>query len=326
MSSRLVQSVQTPALLHPAPSCQPNDNTRLIHEQALTLLDSLPLLIYLVDWPTRQIIYSNSDAASFFAHFQTSDGTGLDAVEARIHPADRQVYRELLARLNRAEDPVTPTTELRLRDHRREWRWSLCRVMALSNTPCVLFCFEDITPHKTLEEQLRKQCYLDALTGLYNRAYFEAELARLEISQDYPIGLIVMDTDNLKQVNDQDGHPAGDALLQRLAHCLKAAFRRSDLVARIGGDEFAVLLPHTDDCLLKNMVDRVTLVLDRHNAAHSDHPLHVSIGAAIGRYGEPLSNVFRRADEAMYREKQWRKATRSEKLCWPKLYSFEVRS
>ncbi len=308
MNSVLVQSVQTPALIHRARPHQANNNTQLMPEQALTLLNSLPFMIYLVDWPKRQVIYSNLDAETCFARFQNSGSPlSLNVVEEQIHRADRQAYHQLLAQLDQSEERTIPKAELRLRGQRRQWQWSLCQAAPLNDVPHVLFSFEDITPHKLLEEQLREQCYRDGLTGLYNRTYFEAAMTRLGTSRVRPIGLLVMDMDNLKQVNDQNGHQAGDELLRGLAHCLKSAFRRRDVVARIGGDEFAVLLPRSDQRTLKNIVKRVTSVLDEHNAAHPDWELRVSIGAAVGQYGEPLSNVFHQADEAMYREKQWRK-------------------
>ncbi|MHB8917084.1 MAG: PAS domain S-box protein, partial [Desulfocucumaceae bacterium] len=112
----------------------------------------------------------------------------------------------------------------------------------ISGESDVLVIVRDITERKKMERQLSFLSLHDPLTGLYNRAYFEQELRRLEDGRHTSAGIILCDVDGLKIVNDSLGHDAGDTLLAVTAGVIRTSFRGSDMVARIGGDEFAVLL------------------------------------------------------------------------------------
>jgi diguanylate cyclase (GGDEF)-like protein/PAS domain S-box-containing protein len=163
--------------------------------------------------------------------------------------------------------------------------------------------FRDNTDRKRAEEKLRYLSTHDILTGLYNRAFFEEELARLERSRQHPVSVIVMDVDGLKSVNDRFGHAKGDELLKRTAGVLTTAFRAEDIAARIGGDEFCVLLPNSTADVAATAIDRIRRLLEAQNSADPKHPLNLSIGASTGKKGEALTKVFKRADKAMYVEK-----------------------
>jgi diguanylate cyclase (GGDEF)-like protein/PAS domain S-box-containing protein len=168
---------------------------------------------------------------------------------------------------------------------------------------------QNITERRRAEEELRSLSIHDALTGLYNRGFFMEEMARLERGREFPVSVMMADVDGLKEINDQEGHAAGDILLKRVAQVLTTAFRAEDVVARVGGDEFAVLLPATDKTAAEVSLQRVRQVIHENNASGTGMPIHISLGVSTAGKPALLSAALRDADANMYREKRGRDAS-----------------
>jgi diguanylate cyclase (GGDEF)-like protein/PAS domain S-box-containing protein len=165
----------------------------------------------------------------------------------------------------------------------------------------------DITDHKMGEEKLKHLSLHDSLTGLYNRIYFEEEINRIEKARYDTLGVVMCDVDGLKLVNDTLGHDQGDNLLVAAARVIRESCREGDLAARIGGDEFSVILPNTTEPAVENACQRIQEAIASYNATHPELPLSISVGFAIsnGVY-KNAKELFKEADNNMYREKLYR--------------------
>ncbi len=163
---------------------------------------------------------------------------------------------------------------------------------------------QDISERKLAEAALRHKSTHDILTDLYNRVFFDEELQRLEGGRKYPVSIVMVDVDHLKQTNDSQGHAAGDALLKQVAIALTTAFRSEDVVARIGGDEFAVLLPSTGVESARISLQRVRQVINEYNSAHPEAPISISLGVSTTRQPGSLLKALKEADADMYLEKR----------------------
>lgn len=186
------------------------------------------------------------------------------------------------------------------------------RLVATENRE-VVSIVREITEEKLNEKELKYLSLHDSLTGLFNRAYFESELARLEGSRCYPITIISADLDGLKLINDTLGHKEGDRFLVAGAAVLKNALRSSDILARVGGDEFALILPQTDRSAGGEIIDRIHERMQTYNRQKKGMPLSISVGLAVSEgANQSLEETYRTADSLMYKDKLTRsKAARS---------------
>lgn len=167
----------------------------------------------------------------------------------------------------------------------------------------------DISERKRLERELQRQASTDGLTGVLNRRAFTAECERLmavALRHRRPLSLMVIDADHFKRVNDMFGHPTGDAVLKALALTLGQALRTSDVLGRLGGEEFGILLPETDAAGAREVGERLLQAVRERRIEHEGHALHVtvSIGVTVLGTGEDsFESAFLRADRALYEAK-----------------------
>jgi len=175
---------------------------------------------------------------------------------------------------------------------------------------------EEIAKRREMEEKLRKISLYDSLTDLYSRSFFEAEMKRLSMYRHSPVGIIVCDIDGLKLINDTLGHTMGDKLLKTAAQILQRCFRASDIIARIGGDEFAVLLPESSRAIVQECAWRVRKEIEEFNSQENGFGLSISIGSAVNdEHPVDMQNLFKKADDAMYKQKlQQDSSSRSAKV------------
>jgi diguanylate cyclase (GGDEF)-like protein/PAS domain S-box-containing protein len=162
----------------------------------------------------------------------------------------------------------------------------------------------DISQNKRMKKELDFSSTHDQLTGLCNRNFFEQAMVRLEKSGDGCDGVIVCDLDGLKLVNDTMGHQAGDALLIAAANILQRLFRSSDVVARVGGDEFAILLSTGGQAAVAAAAARIEEQVTVHNQTSPNLRLSLSVGFALReKSGQPIQDLFIAADNNMSRKK-----------------------
>ncbi|WP_321928622.1 putative bifunctional diguanylate cyclase/phosphodiesterase [Paraburkholderia guartelaensis] len=232
-----------------------------------------------------------------------------------VHPDDQPAFDEIWDQI-RAVPGITKAVELRCRDHRNEWRngeITFTNLLCEPGLEAMVANLHDTTKQKATEQQLTTQAFYDSLTGLPNRALL---LDRIEQSISRAsrrvgsIGLLFIDLDNFKRINDSLGHQWGDTLLAATAKRLKGCVRPADTVARLGGDEFVILLDQlTSDAsseasLLAQRI--INLLAQPFSLAGKDYFISASIGIALASATDEMREgdaLLRDADVAMYRAK-----------------------
>ena len=178
----------------------------------------------------------------------------------------------------------------------------------------VLSIARDIRKRKENEAKIKYMTFHDQLTGLYNRHYLEEEMERINSKRQLPISLIMTDLNNLKDVNDNYGHQKGDQLLQKSAELIKDSCRQEDIIARVGGDEFVVLLPQTSLAAAEEIKERIISNFDNCKL-NEGISLSIAVGSATKRHqAESFNEVMKRAEQRMYINKLKCKSTEGRNI------------
>lgn len=288
--------------------------------QRTLLTESHQRFVHLVETPTDFIYYArvspkvkfeylSPSAENFFGEGSNADAyVSSDVVFKDIHPED---YEILMKKLNGELDFSKPIIQ-RWKDkdgHYRCFEEYATPIYKKGKLVALQGVLRNIDERIILQEKLHYQLYHDALTDIHNRAYFELIFTKYNEEIDMPVAVILCDLDDLKFINDHYGHKQGDILIKGTAKLLNEFSSDRITVARIGGDEFILLVEEMIESEITLLVNTIKQKIEKHNE-YSEFEIMLSVGFAYtpNSQGE-MTRLFSRADENMYNNKKERKQT-----------------
>jgi diguanylate cyclase (GGDEF)-like protein/PAS domain S-box-containing protein len=267
------------------------------------LFDISPFPVVITAQSDSHFLKVNQAAMDIF-ELTPEDLPKYKGLDFYVNPGDRL---KILDRLRREGKVQNELLELKTKSGKQIWCLVNGVPINLNGDAGLLVGMADITEQRRIQEELRYLSTHDALTGAYNRTYFEAEMDRLQKGRRFPVSIIMLDTDDLKQINDTYGHARGDTLLQTLTNLVKDILRGEEVFARIGGDEFAILLPHAETKAARQVVTRIKAKLEQYARENGAIAIKISIGLGVANEKEDLNEALKRADANMYADKSVRK-------------------
>lgn len=283
------------------------------------ILDALPVPLFWKLLSSGEIQFVNRAFKRTFGYddhsFRTIDDWIEQACVLDTTPAEaRKTWEALVPQVKTGAISEVDAMEVRVRCADGTLLTVQHRAILLHDIGIGIATFENITAHKKAEEALHRLSYNDPLTGAGNRRALQerwgAEIASLSAAGAPLLGVLLIDLDDFKPVNDTLGHDVGDAVLTLVAGRLRDCIRDSDLLFRIGGDEFVILLPGLQNHgQVEALCGRIAHSFDApFDADGKVIPLGATIGASLWpRDGNDLRELLRQADEALYRVKKTRK-------------------
>ncbi|MDN6856570.1 sensor domain-containing diguanylate cyclase [Pseudomonas sp. CAN2814] len=289
--------------------------TRLKEREQLfsALLASVNSVLWAFDWQAQRMVYVSPAYENIFGRSAALLLADYNEWRNCIYPDDLDYAQSTLQEV--LERGAIEQREYRILRADGEVRWlsDKCFVSQHSEAGLPLMIVgiaEDITDKKHLETELHRLATTDVLTQSSNRRYFfdSAEQAFRDCkATSTPLAFLLLDVDDFKKINDVYGHQVGDVVLQRIAQCGSGALRRGDLFGRIGGEEFAVLLPGCDENMARQIGERLQREVQRLRFNEAEHFFSVTISQGMTMLqGEDqnLSALYSRSDAALYQAKR----------------------
>lgn len=245
----------------------------------------------------------------------------LDVWRVKIHPDDYEKIVPVQEKL--VASPIygdTFESTYRLRRADGSWAWIMGRGYvthrdAQGRATRLVGLHTDISAAQNDRLRLEEMVRNDPLTGLRSRAYLDMEVERIEKNHIRPVGVIMADVNGLKLINNYLGHAAGDRLLSHVAIMLRHALRATDCVARVGGDEFSILLPSCSEETLERIFNKTRECFDAYNADLDVVPVFVSMGAACAiKPSDTIAQASLEANRNMLRQKERNRNWTRERL------------
>lgn len=282
------------------------EQTMLDNEQRLrSMLEILPVAIFIARWEDSKLLFVNRKTCLLF---QQSAGPLLRSTAVSFYPdpQDRENIRTLL-------QTVQDVREIEVKMKTAQGREFIAELAATmihyAGVPAVMVAVNDITQRKQLESKLQQQANTDELTGIDNRRYFfdqaEQEMRRAR-RFNRELSVLMIDLDHFKKINDTLGHAVGDLVLQGVVKAIKDCLRNTDIVGRLGGEEFAAILPESGTEAAKEAATRMCQYIAKNPIVteKATVPCTVSIGLAqMDARDHSIDQLLQRADEALYRAK-----------------------
>ena len=266
------------------------------------LMEYIPDSIYFKDLKSRIIRANRACTEKAYGVCVADEAVGKTDFDFFSEEHAKQAYKDE-QRIIKTGKPIVDIEE------KETWYGKKCRWISSTKMPFydkngnIIGTFgisRDISDRKKAEEKIKYLSFHDSLTGLYNRAYFDEELRRLDTARQLPITIVMGDVNGLKVINDAYGHEKGDLFLKKIADILRDTFRKEDIVSRWGGDEFIAILPNAYEKDTKNIVNRIKKMCIERSTA--DMPLSISIGIASKKLPEEdMDSVLKEAEDKMYK-------------------------
>ena len=274
-----------------------------------TMIESLPFPLVVTRIADRRAIYANALALQLFALPEDCSLELLVPENFYQDPADRAVFFSLLQKQGRVDG-----FEVSMRKNNGEQFWSLLSAVPLlfDHQPAILSSFSDIHRRKMLEESLRVQAQTDGLTGIANRGhwvYSAKNSLSLARETGEPVSLLMVDIDYFKQINDTYGHATGDTALVGLAHLMQGGLRHGDVLGRLGGEEFAIILPNSTLDSAAQLAERLRQHIEQTHfpLPGSDASIKLTISLGVTAFHpetDTVDTLLIRADHALYAAKR----------------------